>query len=83
MVVLLKESFDKEQSINKKRRKIEPFDDSSTMLFNPVQQYFGDCMVAPDFNCACIVNKEIQRIQLSNLFQNYKAIALFFYKGDL
>lgn len=76
-------SLDHNDNTKKKRRIVESTD-TTTMIFNPVSQQFNKPnMVAPDFNCAAVVNNASIRIQLSNLLFKYKAVVLFFYEADL
>jgi hypothetical protein len=73
---------------NRKRRRLEGEEsmDGTTapLMINPVSQQLNRAnMVAPDFNCAAVLNNKISRIQLSSLFSQYKAVVLFFYECDL
>ncbi|KAI8369949.1 thioredoxin-like protein [Blakeslea trispora] len=52
-----------------------------SIMLNPASQVRSN-MVAPDFNCAAIIQHEIGRFQLSSLFSAHKAVVLFFYEGD-
>jgi hypothetical protein len=52
-------------------------------LINPVDQLDPINMVAPDFNCAAVLYREINRIQLSTVLSQHKAVVLFFYECDL
>ncbi|CEG76123.1 hypothetical protein RMATCC62417_11061 [Rhizopus microsporus] len=81
MVTLLTEEQGEDVLVSKRRRLCENDEHDNTMI-NPVQRFFGECMVAPDFNCASIYHNQISRIQLSTLLGQYKAVALFFYEGD-
>ncbi|KAI8352847.1 thioredoxin-like protein [Choanephora cucurbitarum] len=92
MSILLTESTFND-SVNRKRRRMGETEECAkkpvlsrdntpvSFMFNPASQVRLN-MVAPDFNCAAIIQHEIGRFQLSSLFSTFKAVVLFFYEGD-
>lgn len=74
----------------RKRRRMEHEDDTEQVQsdsmaaksINPVNQVNPISMIAPDFNCAAVLNNEICRVQLSTLLTKHKAVILFFYECD-
>lgn len=88
MALLMTESYVQlDCTQNRKRRRVDPDDVHSNSMaaksINPVHQLDPINMIAPDFNCAAVFNKEINRVQLSTVLSQHKAVVLFFYECDL
>ncbi|CAO3648991.1 unnamed protein product [Mucor hiemalis] len=70
----------------RKRRRADHDDEvqsnSMAAKLNPVHQINPINMIAPDFNCAAVLENEICRVQLSTLLTKHKAVVLFFYECD-
>ncbi|KAI7887737.1 thioredoxin-like protein [Mucor mucedo] len=86
MAMLMTDNFIPHECETRKRRRVEQGDTNSfedtTITINPVQQVDRLCMIAPNFNCAAVLNDQVNRLQLSNLLHEYKAVVLFFYECD-
>lgn len=85
--MLMTDNFIPHECETRKRRRVEQGDtvsfEETSIGTNPVQQLDRLCMIAPNFNCAAVLNDQVHRLQLSNLLLEYKAVVLFFYECDL